>query len=304
MFVVDTEHVRPQADASYLIVDSGRAAFVDTGTDLSVPHLFAALEDLEIDAGHVDFIWLTHVHLDHAGGAGRLARLLPQARVVVHPRGAAHLADPSKLVAATKAVYGDAHFAAQFGDSLPIASERIVTVEDGQRLTLGNRTFEFLHTPGHALHHVSIFDRDAGEVFTGDTFGVSYRECDTAAGEFVFPTTTPAQFDPAQLHASISRIEALHPAAAYLTHFGRVGSIERLAAELHSDIDAFVRIAQDAASAQNRVREMRSRVYRHLSERLAAHGFGGGDEARHAMLDGDVVLNTAGLDAWLTRIAN
>ena len=145
---------------------------------------------------------------------------------------------------------------------------------------------------------------DVREVFTGDTFGVSYRECDTAAGEFVFPTTSPAQFDPAQLHASISRIEALKPAGAYLTHYGRVGSVERLAADLHADIDVFVRIAQDASTAKDRVPQMRVEMYRHLSQRLAVHGFAGDDEAQHDMLDGDVVLNTAGLDAWLTRIAH
>lgn len=304
VFAVDTEHVRPRSDASYLIVDGGRAAFVDTGTDRSVPNLLAALEDLGVGPDSVDYIFLTHIHLDHAGGAGRLAGQLPLARVVVHPRGASHLTDPAKLVAATKAVYGDAHFAAQFGGVVPIAPGRIITVEDGDRLGLGSRTFEFLHTPGHALHHVAIVDRDAREVFTGDTFGVSYRESDTAAGEFIFPTTTPAQFDPAQLHASISRIAAIKPAGAYLTHYGRVGDIDRLAADLHADIDVLVRIAQQAAPATDRVREMRSRIYRYWSERLAAHGFQGGEDARHALLDGDVDLNTAGLDAWLTRTAH
>lgn len=301
VYAVDTGHVRPLADASYLIVDAGRAAFVDTGTDLSVPNLLAALEAVQIDADAVDYIILTHIHLDHAGGAGRLAEALPRARIIVHPRGAAHLIDPSKLTAATKAVYGEANFAAQFGAVVPIAKERIVTVRDGERLNLGGRTFEFLDTPGHALHHLSLVDREAREVFTGDTFGVSYRELDTEAGAFIFPTTTPAQFDPEQLHASISRIEALKPEGAYLTHYGRVGAIGKLAADLHGDIDVLVGIAQRASSAKDRVREMRPRIFAHLSKRLIDHGWRGDEAARHAMLDGDVVLNSAGLDAWLAR---
>jgi glyoxylase-like metal-dependent hydrolase (beta-lactamase superfamily II) len=250
---------------------------------------------------NVEYILLTHIHLDHAGGAGRLAAALPRARVVVHPRGAAHLIDPGKLIAATRQVYGDAGFAARFGDIVPIAAQRLMTVQDGERLRLGRRTLEFLHTPGHALHHVCVVDRDAGEVFAGDTFGISYRETDTPAGEFIFPTTSPSQFDAAQLHASISRIAALKPARAYLTHYGGVGEIDRLARDLHADVDAFVRIARAASGAAQRVRRMELALFDYLTERLDAHGFPSDVAQRHAVLDGDVQLNAAGLDAWLTR---
>jgi glyoxylase-like metal-dependent hydrolase (beta-lactamase superfamily II) len=299
VYAVDTETVRPLADASYLMVESGRAAFVDTGTHHSVPNLLKALATLDLDADQVDYILLTHVHLDHAGGAGRLAAALPGARVVVHPRGAAHLVGPERLVAATKAVYGEAAFAAQFGDIVPIAAERIRTVEDGERLAFGSRALEFWYTPGHALHHLCIADRESREVFTGDTFGISYRETDTAAGEFIFPTTTPAQFDPGQLHASISRVAALEPDCAYLTHYGRVGRIGALAQALHADVDAFVRIAREAGRDAGR---MERAMYRHLAERLDAHGFPADEDKRHALLDGDVALNCAGLAAWLARV--
>jgi glyoxylase-like metal-dependent hydrolase (beta-lactamase superfamily II) len=301
VYAVDTETVRPLADASYLIVDAGHAAFVDTGTHHSVPNLLETLAALDLDAHQVDYILLTHVHLDHAGGAGRLAAALPGARVVVHPRGAPHLASPERLAAATRAVYGEAAFAAQFGEIVPIAAERIRTVEDGERLALGARTLEFLYTPGHALHHLCIADRESREVFTGDTFGISYRETDTAAGEFIFPTTTPAQFDPDQLHASISKVAALEPDGVYLTHYGRVGRIGELARELHADVDAFVRIAREAG--RNAVPDMERAMYRHLARRLDAHGFAADEETRHALLDGDVTLNCAGLDAWLARVS-
>ena len=215
VFVIDTEHVRAEADASYLIVDGGRAAFVDTGTHRSVPNLLAALGVLDIDVERVDYVLLTHVHLDHAGGAGALMAALPRARVVVHPRGAPHLTDPAKLVAATKAVYREAVFAEQFGDAVAIPAERITTVADGERLAFGARTLEFLHTPGHALHHVCILERDSHELFTGDTFGISYRDFDTAAGPFIFTAATPSQFDPGQLRASVARLAALAPRCAY-----------------------------------------------------------------------------------------
>jgi glyoxylase-like metal-dependent hydrolase (beta-lactamase superfamily II) len=302
VYAVDTETVRPLADASYLIVESGRAAFVDTGTHHSVPNLLKALAALDLDADQVDYILLTHVHLDHAGGAGRLAAALPGARVIVHPRGATHLANPERLVAATKAVYGESAFAAQFGDIIPIAAGRIKTVEDGERLALGARVLEFLYTPGHALHHLCIADRESREVFTGDTFGISYRETDTAAGEFIFPTTTPAQFDPDQLHASISKVAQLEPECAYLTHYSRVGDIGELAGDLHADVDAFMRIAREAGRGADRIGRMERAMFRHLAGRLDAHGFAADEALRHAVLDGDVTLNCAGLDAWLARI--
>jgi glyoxylase-like metal-dependent hydrolase (beta-lactamase superfamily II) len=303
VYTVDTEHVRPRVVASYLFVDQGRAAFVDTGVSASVPHLLRALDDLNVDRADVDYVLLTHIHLDHAGGAGELAAALPKARVLVHPRGAPHMIDPSRLIAATKAVYGERYFIEQYGDIVPIAAARVKTVADGERIELGGRTLEFLHTPGHAPHHVCILDRDTGDAFTGDTFGVSYREGDTAAGEFIFPTTSPAQFDPDQLHASIARIAALPPGSAYLTHYSRVRRSEKLAADLHADVDEFVRIARNAADGADRVPRIEKELFEHLNRRLDEHGFVRDDAARHAMLDLDVSLNAQGLDAWLTRIA-
>lgn len=301
VLAIDTLHIRARLDASHLIVDAGRAAFVDTGTAHSVPHLMAALAGAGIGPADVDYIFLTHVHLDHAGGAGRLAQLLPRARVVMHPRGAPHMQDPSKLIAATKTVYGERAYAAHYGAIVPIPGDRILAVEDGQQLMLGGRRLEFLYTPGHALHHVCILDRDTRELFSGDTFGVSYREFDNAAGEFIFTAATPTQFDPGQLHASIDRILQLEPRAVYLTHYSRVNEIDRLGADLHADIDALVRIARSVAGAPARKERMIPKIFEHLSRRLEAHGWAAGDAARHAMIDIDVALNAAGLDAWLSR---
>lgn len=303
VFAIDTEYVRPRLDASHLLIDSGRAAFVDTGTHLSVPNLLKALATQDIDVADVDYILLTHVHLDHAGGAGRLAGALPRAKVLVHPRGAAHLIAPAKLLAASKAVYGEAAFALHYGDVVPVPAERIVTVEDGQRIALGKRSFEFIHTPGHALHHVCIVDHAAGEIFSGDTFGVSYRELDTAAGEFILAATTPTQFDPNQLHASVARILRLKPRAVYLTHYSRVQQIESLGADMHADIDAYVAIARSVASAPNRMAQIKPKLFDYFSERLDRHGFAGDALRRHQLLDDDIALNAAGLDAWLTRLA-
>ena len=301
VIAVDTEYVRPRMDASHLIVDAGRAAFVDAGTSFSVPNLLKALAAQDLDVEDVDYLVLTHIHLDHAGGAGQLAAALPRARVVLHPRGAAHIIDPTILVAATKAVYGEARFTQEYGEIVPVPKERVDVAEDGQRIQLGRRSLELIHTPGHALHHLCVVDRERGDVFAGDTFGVSYRELDTAAGEFIFPTTSPTQFDPEQLHASIDRILAFKPKSVYLTHYSRVGQPDKLGHDLHADIDAFVAMARGVAEGPERVEVLGARLFDYLSARLTTQGGTASIAQRHAVMDGDVSLNAAGLVAWLSR---
>lgn len=301
VIAVDTEFIRPRMDASHLIVDEGRAAFVDAGTSFSVPNLLRALTAQDLDVNDVEYLVLTHIHLDHAGGAGQLAAALPRARVVMHPRGTAHMIDPTVLIAATKAVYGEARFAQEYGAILPIPKERVDVAEDGVSLRLGRRTLQLIHTPGHALHHLCVVDRDRGEVFAGDTFGISYRELDCAAGEFIFPTTSPTQFDPEQLHASIDRILSFAPQSVYLTHYSRVGQPKKLGRDLHADIDAFVGMTRSVAEMPNREAALGTLLFDYLSRRLDAQGVAVGVEQRHAVLDGDISLNAAGLVAWLTR---
>ena len=300
---IDTRYWRAQLDASHLLVHQGRAAFVDTGTSHSVPLLLAALAAKGIAPEAVDWVFLTHVHLDHAGGAGALMERLPNARAVVHPRGAAHLADPAKLIAGTKLVYGEARYAQLYGEVRPIAAARIVTTEDGTRLALAGRDFEFLHTPGHALHHYVIVDRAAQAVFSGDTFGISYREFDVAGRAFVMPTTTPPHFDPQQLHASIDRILAVRPRQVFVTHYSRVGEVERLGAELHEGVRAFAALARHYAAAPDRAQAMREALFDWLSAALDRHGYPGDLGARHALLDADVELDVQGLLVWLERRA-
>jgi len=295
---VDTEYVRPQMDASHVVVSGARAAIVDTGPNTAVPLILAALTGLGLAPEAVEYLFLTHVHLDHAGGAGALMRALPNATAIVHPRGAPHMVDPRKLIAGTRAVYGDELYSKLYGEILPIATERLKIAQDGARFDLAGRTFECVHTPGHALHHMAIVDHGANGIFTGDTFGLSYREFDTARGAWITPTTTPTQFDPGQLKASIIRLMQFRPRKLYLTHYSEVGDCPRLANDMVDAIDAFVRIARESGGEVSR---MKGGLRRLAHESLREHGCTLSPAQIDAILDKDFELNAAGLAAWLQR---
>ena len=299
---VDTEYARPLQDASHLIIEGGRAAFVDTGTNDSVPLLIDALHQHDLDVADVDFVFLTHIHLDHAGGAGLLMQALPNARCVVHPRGAPHMVDPAKLIKGTEAVYGVEQTRAMYGDIQPIDASRCDVPDDEQWFELHGRKMQTLYTEGHALHHYCLNDPISRGVFTGDSFGVSYRELDTAAGELVFPTSTPTHFDPDAAHVSVDRIMGCDPLQLYLTHYSRVRDLDRLAADMHTGIDAYVEIALANKDADDLQAAIQPAMADYLKGLAWAHGFNGGEEALQSILEIDILLNTKGLVSWLQRL--
>lgn len=298
---VDTEYLYPGHAAAHIIQDSGRAAFVDVGTNFSVPYLLAALQELKIPREAVDYLLLTHVHLDHAGGAGALLRELPNARAYLHPRGAPHLIKPQKLIAGSKVVYGEERFARLYGELVPLPAARVHEVRDGERVTLGARTLELIHTPGHALHHYAVVDAAHESIFPGDTFGISYRAFDTDQGAFIFPTTTPTQFDPVQLVASIERLLAYHPESMYLMHFSRVTDVPRLGASLKAQVQELAAIARRHAQDADPAAGIRTEVLSCWLTAARRHGCMQSDSELGRLLGGDLELNTQGLLVWLER---
>lgn len=299
---LDAGYLRPGLAAVHLIVQAGRVALVDTGTHHSLPVILHGLQALGLGPEAVDYILLTHVHLDHAGAAGVLMARCPNARLVVHPRGAPHMVDPARLVAGATAVYGAETFRALYGEILPVDAARVTEAGDGFELELAGRRLVCFDTPGHARHHLCIHDPASGGVFTGDAFGLSYRELDVDGRPFIFPTTTPVQFEPEAMHASIDRIMALGPSAAYLTHFGRVTDLPRLAGDLHAQLDAFVRLAE-AAPVDGALRHawLVAELEALLIAQLYRHGCRLGDADLRQLLAHDVELNAQGLGIWLDR---
>jgi glyoxylase-like metal-dependent hydrolase (beta-lactamase superfamily II) len=298
---IDTGFVRPGFAASHLLVEGGRAAFVDVGTSFSVPRLLSALDELELARAAVDYVIVTHVHLDHAGGAGQLMRELPRAKLVVHPRGARHMIDPAKLWAGATAVYGEEKMRRDHGALLPVDPARVVEAPDGTTLELAGRPLLFLDTPGHARHHFCVWDAASRSMLTGDTFGLAYRELAGPAGAFVMPTTTPVQFEPEALVASIDRLLGFAPQAMLLTHYSRVTEVERLAADLRRQIVELVALGRAQEGRPERAARLRQGVRECVLGWVREHGSALSSAEVEDLLALDIELNAQGLESWLDR---
>ena len=313
---IDTGYQRPHFDAAYLMVERGRAAFIDTGTGHSVTRLLDTLEAAGVARDAVDWVIPTHVHLDHAGGSGALMAALPHARLVVHPLGARHLIDPAKLIAGATAVYGADEVQRSIGTVIPVSAERVLQSADGMEIDLAGRTLRLFDTPGHARHHHCVWDERSRGLFTGDTFGLSYREFDTPRGAWLLPSTTPVQFDPPVLRASFERLLALRPDCIYLTHYGRLpatpgpddaDTLQQLGREYLEQLDAVIALGLRAAAASPNAEDRHVALVEGLSElyldRVGRLGGGLSRERVLELMDMDIELNAQGMGVWLASVA-
>lgn len=304
IYCIDTTLYRHHMAACYLVRQDNQVAFIDTGTYHTIPLLMELLTELGLTPADVQYVIPTHVHLDHGGGAGELMAHCPNATLVVHPKGAQHMIDPSKLQASATVVYGEEGFKKDYGKLIPVPVERILIAEDGLQLDLNGRFLGFYDTPGHANHHGCIFDAYSSSWFTGDTFGISYREFDTDKGPWLFAPTTPVAFSPIEWFDSIEKLESFQPAAMQLTHYGRVKGVPALAERLRASIKSLVEIAYPLLDkSENRIETLRKQILKTWLEEIVAHGciLSVGDIKD--LLAVDAELNAQGLDVWLSRLA-
>ena len=243
---IDCEYLGMQEfDAAYLIVDGNKAAFIDNCTNQSVPRLLAALEHRGLTPEQVEFVIITHVHLDHAGGTSDLMKACPNAVVLAHPRASRHVIDPSKLVASAMSVYGEAQFTELYGKIEPVPEARVQSMEDESTIKLGQRTLRFLHTRGHANHHFCIVDEASASIFTGDAFGLHYPYFRTI-GTFALPSTSPTDFDGPLARASVQRVIDEKPQRVFPTHFGEVTDVRAAGEQVIRHLDFHESVMHEA----------------------------------------------------------
>lgn len=236
---IDHEWLGPGFIASYLVANGDGLALVESGPASTLQALTDGIRAAGHDPAALTHILLTHVHLDHAAGAGQLARIAPDAAVYVHPRGAPHLADPSRLLASAARLYGEM-MDALWGTMLPVPPERLRTPADAEAIRVGGRTLVALETPGHAAHHLAFHDPDARLVFTGDVGGIRLR-----GARHVRPPTPPPEVDTPAWLASIARLRALEPAMLLPTHFGGIADAAWHLDDLEARLLEWTRLAAE-----------------------------------------------------------
>jgi glyoxylase-like metal-dependent hydrolase (beta-lactamase superfamily II) len=250
VITIDCHYLEPEHAAAYLLIEHGRAAFIDNNTVHAVPRLLQALEDRGLRPEDVAYAIVTHLHLDHGGGTSALVERCPHATVIAHPRAVRHLVDPARLIAGVKAVYGEAEFDRLYAPIHSIDPARIRGVEDGETLAFGDRVLTFLHTRGHANHHICIHDEKSNGVFTGDMFGVAYNARRPTRRPFLLCSTAPTEFDPAEARASIRTILNTGADRVFLAHYGELRAVREGAEVILSAIDQMEAILHEAVASK------------------------------------------------------
>ena len=295
--VIDSEYYSKDFAAIYLLKQKNKVIIIETGTNYSVPNVKEALSQVGLSFSDVSYVIPTHVHLDHAGGAGLLMMQCQNAALVVHPRGARHLIDPSKLVAGAKAVYGENKFKEYYGEIFPIDANRVIQADDNFILDFDGRELRFIDTPGHARHHFCIWDKATKSMFTGDTFGISYRDLDHQDELYILPSTSPVQFDPEALIQSINRIMEFKPERVCLTHFSAIKPTKKATNKLIESIHFVSNLAIKYADKNDSESIIYKKMMDYFLEGLNEIGFQNNDYAKDR-LSLDVLINTQGLIYW------
>jgi glyoxylase-like metal-dependent hydrolase (beta-lactamase superfamily II) len=300
IFTIDCNYIQPNIACAYLIVEDGRAVFVENNTSHALPYLLQALETHNIPAENVDYAIITHVHLDHAGGSGSLMQKCPNAKLLAHPKAARHVIDPSRLIASAKSVYGE-DFDRLYGDIIPVDSSRVRIMEDGEILHWQTRYFKFIYTRGHANHHFCIYDSGSNGIFTGDSFGIAYPSLQTQH-PFIFPTTTPTDFDPEEAVLSLDKIIETGAERAYLTHFGSIGNLPFLKDEMLDGIHNLADVANQAVelSDDDMLEYCKKGVKSYFLKKEKKLGLQF-SEKDWKLLQFDIDLNSQGLAYWAKK---
>jgi glyoxylase-like metal-dependent hydrolase (beta-lactamase superfamily II) len=288
---------------TYVLMEE-KITLIETSASPSIPYILEGLGSLGISPADISYIIVTHIHLDHAGGAGLMLKQSPEAKVIVHPKGARHLSDPSRLIQGAKAVYGD-KFTQLFDPIIEIPEDRLIIKNDGDTLQIGNNVvLEFLDTPGHANHHFSIYHPSSNGIFSGDTAGIFYPQLYREGIEFYLPSTSPNQFDPEKMLQSISRYKGLKIDRIYFGHYGMSENPGEAFRQVESWLKIFVEEAKQALIDESDSAKHVDTITQRLYDKIKTHLQQQGLEDSHPiyeLLYLDVNVSAMGLAHYLTK---
>ena len=290
----------PSRTGTYVIQEE-ELTLIEVGPSPSVKYIKRGLENVRRSFAEVKYIIVTHVHLDHAGGAGYLLQQCPNATLIVHPRGARHLIDPTKLAAGARAIYGDS-FSDIYDPIVPVPADRVVEKSEGDTLKIGpDCTLEFMDTPGHAKHHFSVFDPVSNGIFTGDTAGVRYELLLQEGIELYLPTTSPNHFNPNDMHASLNRFAEKNVDRIYFGHFGMTENPKEALKQVAEWLNIYVEIAEEVVDEGGDYNEIARRVLKRIKEHLRGLGIQDDHEV-YIIINLDVQISALGMIDYFQKI--
>lgn len=295
--VIDGHYYKDGLACSYLMLENGKGAVIETNTNFSVPYILKEIEKSNLTPDDIEYIIITHVHLDHAGGAGKLMEICKNATLLAHPKAGRHVIDPSRLVQSSIQVYGEENFKKLYGDIIPVPEHRVKIMEDGEELQFGSRKLKFIYTKGHANHHFVIHDSKSNGVFTGDSFGIAYPILQDN-GLFIYPTTTPTDFDPIEAKISIDKILNTNCDKVFLTHFGMITDLNNAKSQLLEGINYSENLLkwciESPYSEQDKFNHVKQQLTEYFKQKLKTYNLESTEE-RWVLINFDIELNTMGI---------
>lgn len=301
--LIDLYDLKKWNQTGCYVLHEENLAIIETSASFSHPYLLEGLKQLKMDPKDIKYIIVTHIHLDHSGGAGLFLKECPNATVVVHPNGKRHLVDPSRLINSAKQVYKE-DFEEKFDPIVPIPEDRIMVMEDGDQLTLSEeRTLTFYHTRGHANHHFSIHDSRSNGIFTGDSSGVYYGKINNSEKELVLPTTSPNQFDLEEALKSISLMRSLNPSRLYFSHFGMSTNVEVIFKQMEKWLPLFVKVAEEIVQStpDASVENLSDLIVAKLAHEISSEMLKEGVTIDENQIQNDLIVSSLGLIHYLKK---
>ena len=287
IYLIDTLYKSIFEYTGVYLIKGEKIALVETGATPGIPNILAGLRFLGVQKEEVKYVIITHVHLDHGGGIGILIKELPEAKVIVHPRGAKHIINPSRLVTAVKGL-AEENFDKYYGEVLPVPEERIFTVGDEFTLNLGGgRELVFYYTSGHARHHLCIYDIVSKGIFIGDALGIRFPFLSKLLGyDYPFPITAPTEYDPVAYFTTLDKISKLELQYIYFTHFGCASNPYQTIKYGREMVETFTDIGRQVHNAEGTIQDIEIKLRDFIKADLSRRG-----------LD-DKILSSVNLDVY------
>jgi len=283
------------------VIKENELTLIETGPSPSVKYIKAGLTAIGHSLDEVKYIIVTHIHLDHAGGAGLLLKDCPNAKIIVHPRGEKHLIDPKKLAAGARAIYGES-FSELFDPIIPVSKDRLLIKGEGDTLKIGpNCILEFWDTPGHAKHHISIYDPVSNGMFTGDTAGIRYEQLIKNGIDLFLPSTSPNHFNPNDMEASIKRMKQKGLDRIYYGHFGMTEKVKEALDQVLDWLDIYMEISEQAVLEGRGYDTIAQRLLEKVREHLREQGIDDAHEV-YILLNLDMQICALGIIDYFQKL--